>query len=251
MQQLKELATAIRTAFNLTDEEREELEKEPSLEEEHQKMIAEFLKQNKRLEKVRWIDSGYRGVYFKDSRSEAIAKNGQKFIDTFETFFKPNNVGIYISGPVGTGKTFLAMMIANEMAELGYKIYMSRISNAIEDFNDIYDTTIAEKIKNREFDLIILDDFGASRETDYQIERLWNLIDAIKVSQTPLIVTTNLAYRELSSPETNLKLKRIYDRILEMCAFFPPIKGTSKRIQSAQELNRESMKMFDSNDDSD
>ena len=152
MQQLKELATAIRTAFNITEEEREELEKEPSLEEEHQKMIAEFLKQNKRLEKVRWIDSGYRGVYFKDSRSEAIAKNGQKFIDTFETFFKPNNVGIYISGPVGTGKTFLAMMIANEMAELGYKIYMSRISNAIEDFNDIYDTTIAEKIKNRELE---------------------------------------------------------------------------------------------------
>ena len=105
---------------------------------------------------------------------------------------------------------------------------MNRISDAIEQFNDLKDKTMADRVNNRGFDLIILDDFGASRETDYQIERLLNLVDAIKIAQIPLIVTTNLSNGELVN-ETNIKLKRVYDRIVRSLSSYDWSKQANSR----------------------
>lgn len=237
---------------DITDEDRAAYAKEKSLVEEHLEFIRAYQKKyEKEMRKsdprYQWIAYGFRDIHFSDSKFEKITNNGRAFVDRFDNFFRPNHIGIYISGTCGTGKSYLAAMIANELADLGYSVYMNRISDAIEQFNDLKDKTMADRVNNRGFDLIILDDFGASRETDYQIERLLNLVDAIKIAQIPLIVTTNLSNGELVN-ETNIKLKRVYDRILEMCARFPPMTGVSKRIQEAKEISEQTRLMFDFDD---
>ena len=82
------------------------------------------------------------------------------------------------------------------------------------------------------YPLLILDDFGMERGTEYGLEQVYNVIDSRYRSGKPLIVTTNLSLDELQHPQ-DTPHARIYDRLLEMCA---PIlfTGTNFRRQTAQ-----------------
>jgi DNA replication protein DnaC len=42
------------------------------------------------------------------------------------------------------------------------------------------------------YPLLILDDFGMERQTEYALEQIFNVIDARYRSGKPLIITTNL-----------------------------------------------------------
>lgn len=65
-------------------------------------------------------------------------------------------------------------------------------------------------------DLLILDDFGMERRTDYAQEQVFSIIDGRYLAQKPLIITTNLSLKEMKDPEDMTEL-RIFDRILEVC----------------------------------
>ena len=66
------------------------------------------------------------------------------------------------------------------------------------------------------FPLLILDDFGMERGTEYGLEQVYNVVDSRYRSGKPLIVTTNLTLEELQNPEDTAHA-RIYDRLTEMC----------------------------------
>ena len=51
------------------------------------------------------------------------------------------------------------------------------------------------------FPLLILDDFGMERGTEYGLEQVYNVIDSRYRSGRPLIVTTNLTLEDLQHPE--------------------------------------------------
>ena len=65
-------------------------------------------------------------------------------------------------------------------------------------------------------DLLILDDFGMERRTDYAQEQIFSIIDGRYLAQKPLIITTNLSLKEMKDPEDMTEM-RIFDRILEVC----------------------------------
>ena len=83
------------------------------------------------------------------------------------------------------------------------------------------------------YDLLILDDLGAERGTEYALEQVFAVIDARYRSRKPLIVTTKLTLDALKHPD-DLAHARIYDRILEICA---PILfgGENLRVEKANE----------------
>ena len=81
--------------------------------------------------------------------------------------------------------------------------------------------------------MLVIDDLGAERETDYALEQVYTVIDERYKSEKPLIVTTNLTYEELKNP-TDIRYKRIYDRVIEMCVPFN-LSGVSRREQKARE----------------
>ena len=85
--------------------------------------------------------------------------------------------------------------------------------------------------------MLIIDDFGMERGTEYGLEQVYNVIDSRYRSRKPLIVTTNLTLDSLQNP-LDTAHARIYDRLLEMCA---PIlfTGENFRRETAQaKLNR-------------
>lgn len=248
MEDLKEILPNVRSHFSCSDEsESDELDRKGILLEAErilQEKLRKFEKEIRIKRKLQYIQMGYRNNLFADHESTTnpvVMRNAKKFIEFFETNFKSS--GIYISGDYGTGKTFLASMIANEMAlNHKYIVFMEHINNAITEFNNEKEYILKSLIEERKFDLMILDDFGAQRMSDYQIEQLLNLIDAIYLAKISLIVTTNIP-RENLLKEPNERLRRVYDRIIEMTQPFPAMKGVSKRLSIAKK--RASQSIFD------
>ena len=51
------------------------------------------------------------------------------------------------------------------------------------------------------YPLLVIDDFGMERGTEYALEQIYNIIDSRYRSRKPLIVTTNLTLTELKNPQ--------------------------------------------------
>lgn len=82
-------------------------------------------------------------------------------------------------------------------------------------------------------DLLIVDDLGAERGTDYAAERVHALIDYRISAGKPLIITTNLELSEMRET-SDIRKKRTYDRIFNAC--FPiAFRGTSFRQKQARD----------------
>ena len=64
--------------------------------------------------------------------------------------------------------------------------------------------------------LLIIDDLGAERSTDFALEKVYNIIDSRYRAGLPMILTTNLTLKEMKEA-TDIRYSRIYDRIFEVC----------------------------------
>ncbi|MCQ2505836.1 MAG: ATP-binding protein [Lachnospiraceae bacterium] len=176
----------------------------------------------------------YKWNFLNDDGTVAASEYARKYVDNFDEM-KRNNVGILFWGDVGTGKSFLAGCIANALLEKGRTVRMTNFSTIIndlfccEDKNEYID-------KFAKYELLIIDDLGAERNTEYATENVFNVIDRRYRSGLPLIVTTNLSLNIIKD-EVSVDKKRIYDRILEMCVPVL-ITGLSKRKNVATEKLR-------------
>ena len=143
---------------------------------------------------------------------------------------KTKNVGRLLYGDVGTGKTYIAAAIANALLDQGKRVLMrdfAQISNISVFDADEYVNSLSS------YDLLILDDLGAERTSEFALQNVFNVINRRWESGKPLIITTNLSMDKLKKGE-DMTHKRIYDRILAMCT---PIlvEGKSKRVDTAEQ----------------
>lgn len=140
--------------------------------------------------------------------------------------------GLLLWGGVGTGKTFAAHCIANELISRDIPALITSLSRVM---NSGFDrTSILRRI--RDTPLVCFDDLGVERSSEYALETVFLLVDERYRSGRPLIVTTNLTEKELHFPQ-DIDRKRIYDRILERCV---PLHfdGGSKREEQAAETRK-------------
>lgn len=173
-----------------------------------------------------------------DDRSNAKISNAvMRYVDKWEEM-QDKNMGILFYGEVGRGKTFYAGCIANALLEKGIPVIMTNIPALITAMTKDFEKDKAKilgQISN--IPLLVLDDLGVERDTTYSSEKLQEIIDTRYRSGKPLIITTNLSPNELRNP-TDLRYKRVYDRVLEMC--YPLlVEGTSRRQEKAQNKREE------------
>lgn len=149
---------------------------------------------------------------------------------------KQDGRGLLLYGNVGTGKTYAAACVANRLMEQGTPVLMTNFTRIINKLQSTFDGRQEYIDGLNRFDLLILDDLAAERNTEYMQETVYNIIDARYRANKPLIVTTNLTMDELKNPQS-VTQARIYDRILEKC--FPvKIEGASQRRKKiASEYN--------------
>lgn len=160
-------------------------------------------------------------------------KKAKNYVQHWEEFRK-NATGLLLWGDVGTGKSFIAGCIANALLDRGEKVLMTNFARLLNRLTDLHSGDRNAYIDSfNRYPLLIIDDLGMERNSEFAREQVFSVIDSRYRSQLPLIVTTNLTLDELKRPN-DLAKSRIYDRVLERCL---PIRVNDQNIR---ELNRAS-----------
>lgn len=162
-----------------------------------------------------------------DLSNPRLSKAMLKYAENFDNF-KKEGKGLLLYGTVGTGKTYFSACIANYLIEQGHKVLMTNFARLI---NILQEKQFSDKqayIDNlNTYKLLIIDDLGAERNSEYMQEHVFNIIDARYRSGLPMIITTNLTPDELFDAK-DIGRKRIYDRITERCIAVE-VSGESRR----------------------
>ena len=111
----------------------------------------------------------------------------------------------------------MAGCIANALMEQEVTVCMTNFARIMNELNNAFSgrNEVVDRLCG--YPLLVIDDFGMERGTEYALEQIYNIIDSRYRSRKPLIVTTNLTLTELKNPQDTAHA-RIYDRILERCA---------------------------------
>lgn len=151
------------------------------------------------------------------------------------------NQGLLFYGGVGTGKTFAAACIANRLLNQRIPVIMTSFVKLLESMQGFSEDDSALIARLNRAKLLIIDDLGAERSTDYALEKVYDIVDSRYRAKLPIILTTNLSMTELKE-STDIRYTRIYDRIFEMC--YPmQFKGQSwRKVEAARRFD--AMKNF-------
>ena len=173
-------------------------------------------------------------------------------IETFTDMFinGDNPSGLLLIGGVGSGKTLMVSSVVNYIinsipipdskitgakvestpSPFGFWFYsrpktpvqfisVADLMNQLKEcFNDP-EAGLAQKITERlqSVELLILDDMGAEKTSDWVQEKLFEIIDYRYNEWLPMLITTNCTPDELKKQIG----ARNFDRIREMCALVP------------------------------
>lgn len=183
-------------------------------------------------------DRTYREWTFgKDDGLEPKMKKIREYCERWDEAYK-DNIGLLLWGDVGTGKSFAAACIANELTDRNVSCLMTtfiRISNELQGRSKDDRNAFIKSLNG--YKLLIIDDLGAERSSEFIQEQVFDVIDARYRSGKPLIVTTNLPFGQLKKPD-NMTQARIYDRVLEMTA---PIRFEHQRRQDLATAKRKKL----------
>lgn len=180
----------------------------------------------------------YRAVGFPKEEREEMEKwnfandNGKqpkliqsmlKYVENFPKY-RADGKGLLLYGDTGVGKSYAAMCVANALLDKGIPVMVTNFSRI--------EKTVFGMSEGRQeyfdglnnFPLLILDDLGEERKTEYMGEIVYNVIDSRERAKLPVIITTNLTKEELENP-ADMTYKRIFSRIFGNCI---PIKVEGK-----------------------
>jgi len=156
----------------------------------------------------------------------------RRYAEHFNEMLEKNQ-GLLMYGSVGTGKSFSAACIANYLLNSGVSVIMTSFVKLLDAMQSSKDDDQALIDRMNKVKLLIIDDLGAERGSDYTLEKVYNIIDSRYRAKLPIILTTNLDLKQMKD-EDDIRYERIYDRIFELCY---PMQYTGKSWRKT-EANR-------------
>lgn len=164
-----------------------------------------------------------------DQRNETITR---KYVANFDAM-REQGTGLLLCGQVGTGKSFLAAAIANELISQGTPCLMTNFSRLISRISEKFGGDQKYLDDLNRFDLLIIDDLGAERDSDFTWEKVMNVIDARYRAGLPIIITTNLGPKDFAD-RGDIRRQRVFSRLKEMCICLE-VKGEDRRGKKMQD----------------
>lgn len=132
-----------------------------------------------------------------------------KFIEEFDT----SKGNLLLFGTTGVGKTFLSHCIAKEIMQTAHSVLyltateffdalLSKVLNQNDESHVLY-----EQIQT--CDLLIIDDLGTERNTDFIVSQLFVCLNNRILNQKSTIISTNLTLDKIKSNYTERTFSRI------------------------------------------
>jgi len=181
--------------------------------------------------------------YIKNKLNEKHWNNAMNYCREFKEMYEKNQ-GLLLYGSVGTGKSYTAACIANYLLDHNVSVVMTsfvRILQEMQGFDREKEEAFSSKLSSVK--LLVIDDLGAERNTDYALEKVYGIVDNRYRAKKPLILTTNLTLEQMQAVN-DIRYERIYDRIFEMC--FPiEFTGISWRKREAAQRYEETKKLLE------
>jgi DNA replication protein DnaC len=162
-------------------------------------------------------------------------------------------LGLLFTGGNGVGKTHLAVAVLRELVQTGAAMgQFWDFQELIREIKSSYDTEtrttelqVLEPVV--ECDVLLLDDLGGWRMTDWMHDTLFYLLNSRYVAKRPTLITTNFhdaSAEEVRAAEPNARREffverighRLRSRLMEMCLVVR-IEGDDFRL-SRQKANR-------------
>lgn len=201
---------------------------------EQEKAKFEKIKLENRIKENRFnafSDNFSQNITFeKDNKPNTdISKLSRNYVKSFDT---NTSKSLVFYGGCGMGKSFYAVCICNALIDKGFKV---KFTSVREISNKLWNCTNKEEIYRQiaGYDLLVLDDLYAERNSDYMNEIIFNVIDERYRNRKPMIITTNLSADEIGNSK-ELSKYRIFDRLFEM-ALLIQIKGEDNRKRMLKE----------------
>jgi DNA replication protein DnaC len=159
---------------------------------------------------------------------EPAVRATRAFADDIERHIDDGD-GIWFMGPVGTGKTTLAMLVSKTALGAGRSVAiysLPRLLNEIRDTHrgdrshlDLLDRLTA-------VDLLHIDDVGAERTTDWVLEELYSIVNGRYEERRAMVITTNLDPEALAGQIG----QRTVSRLAEICGDGVQLLGDDRRM---------------------
>ena len=178
--------------------------------------------------------------------SDAVMHRAKNYVDNWEEM-KRNHIGCLFWGPVGTGKSFIAGCIANELLKQEVTVKMTNFNTIIDDIFPLADKT--EYINAlASYQLLVIDDLGVERNSEYALGTVFSVIDRRVRSGRPLIITTNLPLKEIKNEtigdvktsDTHLGLEDAEDELKRL----EDLQNARKELERTQGEKTVLQKMF-------
>jgi DNA replication protein DnaC len=127
-----------------------------------------------------------------------------------------NGRGLWLHGPVGTGKTTLAMLASKAALKAGRSVAIYSLPRLLNEIRDTYGsershTALLDRLIA--VDLLHVDDVGAERTSDWVLEELYSIVNGRYEDERSMVITTNLGETDLAAQIH----KRTTSRLTEMC----------------------------------
>lgn len=211
---------------------------------EREKMLKEEAEAKAREEKLKlekmlgasMMNKQLQAFTFENWNFDLCAKKwhdmGQRYCEKWKDI-KIDNLGLYISGPVGTGKSYLTAAIANKLMKQGIPVAYINMIQFIERIYQTYGGKEDAAHLVRSLDnasLLIIDDLGAEHTSKSEKEKeiIFRVLDGRIRIKKPLIITSNFSIDEIKNKLDYDGIGRSADRLIEMCT---PINMSGESIR--------------------
>ncbi len=208
-------------------EKQDAIEQERLKKEQQEKEAKELLEKFKRagIDK-RHIDCAFNNYRVnKDNPQQVKAYEQMKnYLLNYDQFAKQGR-GLYVEGTYGTGKTHLVTAIAKERVRQGDKVRIKTPTDLLLGIRSSFDSKNEDRERDiiqwyQTIDLLILDDFGKQKTTEWGMAVLYEIINYRYAQMLPTIITTNFnetsLIEALSSKDVDRsKIESIISRLHE------------------------------------
>ena len=153
------------------------------------------------------------------NKAEKIYEEARKFVQNIASGEVVE--GMMFTGPVGSGKTFLAAAIANGLIDCDCKVKFVVMPDFLDEIRDSYRLNAENSEKDlmaeiKHVPVLVLDDLGAHNYTDFAVRTIYAILNYRMNYQLPTVVTTNLSGEEIEKELGS----RILSRLVASCRFF-------------------------------